>query len=303
MTNIQSARERKLFMNSMTGYGRAVLTEGAKELTVELKSVNHRYLDISVRGPKILNPYEDIIRKTLAEVFERGHIDVFLNYADLSASKKRVAIDKVLAKDIYVNAADLAKELKIKNDLTLTSLLKTGEVLNFLAGSEEEDLSSFVKSALLSACKSLGEMRAKEGEKLLGIMSARLDKIEELYQDTKKQAPVVCVEYSQKLKERITEALQGVDLDEGRFANEVACYIDKSNIDEELDRLNSHISQARGFINAQANTGRKLDFLIQEMNREVNTICSKANNLTITNLGVELKNEIEKLREQCQNIE
>ncbi len=290
-------------MNSMTGYGKAVWTEEGKELTVELKSVNHRYLDISVKGPRLLNAYEDAVRKTLADNFERGHIDVFLNYADLSSSNKRAVVDKELAKDIYKNAELLSKELKLKNDLTLTSLLKFGDVLSFYAGSEEEDLTAFVKNALNAACASLREMRAKEGQKLFAVMSARLDNIESIYQEIKKQAPMVCMEYSQKLKERIAQALEDVALDEGRFANEVACYIDKSNIDEELDRLNSHIAHAREFIISSANTGRKLDFLIQEMNREANTICSKANNLTVTNLGVELKNEIEKFREQCQNIE
>ncbi len=291
-------------MKSMTGYGKATGSNANKELTIELKSVNHRYLDVNVKMPRCFVAYEDLIKKQIATHINRGHIDVFVNYLDKNDTSKKVIIDFALAKNILDAAHSLKKEFDLKDDFQLNALLKTGDVMTFEVGdNDDEEMEKLIVSTIDNACEQLEKMRMVEGEKLTKGILERIAVVENYVKEIKEYAPKVVADYREKLTARITEALGNVALDEARLINEVAYFADKSNIDEEIDRLVSHIAQARKMLNSLEPNGRKLDFLIQEFNREANTICSKSNNVNVTNLAVELKNEIEKIREQIQNIE
>ena len=292
------------FMFSMTGYGKGEYKQGGIELTVEIKTVNNRYLDVSVKSPKIFNAYEEAIRAQVREKLTRGHADLFINFVDKREKAKELYVDVAAAKGYY----DAALKLKtlfplLADDFTLTTLLKSPDVVRQedVQGADEALLAA-LHSALGMALENLNVMRKKEGEKLAQDMLSRMDEVERLVGIVKERAPLVSETYRSKLSERMKEVLSGVDFDETRLLTEVAVFADKSNVDEELTRLTSHISQFRS-ICKEERVGRKLDFLVQEFNRESNTICSKSNDLAVTNAGLALKNEIEKIREQVQNVE
>ena len=291
-------------MFSMTGYGKGEYKQGGIELTVEIKTVNNRYLDVLVKSPKIFNAYEEAIRAQVREKLTRGHADLFINFVDKREKAKELYVDVAAAKGYY----DAALKLKtlfplLADDFTLTTLLKSPDVVRQedVQGADEALLAA-LHSALGMALENLNVMRRKEGEKLAQDMLSRMDEVERLVGIVKERAPLVSETYRSKLSERMKEALSGVDFDETRLLTEVAVFADKSNVDEELTRLTSHISQFRS-ICKEERVGRKLDFLVQEFNRESNTICSKSNDLAVTNAGLALKNEIEKIREQVQNVE
>ena len=291
-------------MFSMTGYGKGEYKQGGIELTVEIKTVNNRYLDVSVKSPKIFNAYEEAIRAQMRGKMTRGHADLFINFVDKREKAKELYVDVAAAKGYY----DAALKLKtlfplLADDFTLTTLLKSPDVVRQedVQGADEALLAA-LHSALGTALENLNVMRRKEGEKLAQDMLSRMDEVERLVGIVKERAPLVSETYRNKLSERMKEVLSGVDFDETRLLTEVAVFADKSNIDEELTRLTSHISQFRS-ICKEERVGRKLDFLVQEFNRESNTICSKSNDLAVTNAGLALKNEIEKIREQVQNVE
>ena len=292
-------------MHSMTGYGKANVVCEGRELTIELKAVNHRFLDLNIKMPKIFSCCEDILRKTIAQNVSRGHIDVYVNYSDKSEKEKHVDIDFGLAAGYVEAARQLAEKFKgIQNDFTLNSLMRIPDVLKAVAPEEDEEfLKSLVSKTVSIACDDLNEMRRFEGEKIKDDLLSRIDNVENFVVQIKEKAPDVAEEYSEKLKIRISEALADVDYDESKFLNEVAFFIDKSNIDEEIARLFSHVSHFRQLIGEDDCAGRKLDFLVQELNREANTICSKSNNAQLTSIALLLKNEIEKIREQVQNAE
>ena len=291
-------------MFSMTGYGKGEYKQGGIELTVEIKTVNNRYLDVSVKSPKIFNAYEEAIRAQVREKLTRGHADLFINFVDKREKAKELYVDVAAAKGYY----DAALKLKtlfplLADDFTLTTLLKSPDVVRQedVQGADEALLAA-LHSALGMALENLNVMRRKEGEKLAQDMLSRMDEVERLVGIVKERAPLVSETYRNKISERMKEVLSGVDFDETRLLTEVAVFADKSNVDEELTRLTSHISQFRS-ICKEERVGRKLDFLVQEFNRESNTICSKSNDLAVTNAGLALKNEIEKIREQVQNVE
>ena len=232
-------------------------------------------------------------------------MDVFLTYADNGLRPKRVDADLQLAKGILDCAELLKSEFDLINDFQLTSLMKTPDVVTVTFDDDApEILEALLSEAVAEAAEKLDEMRVAEGARLAADMSARIDEIESVLQSVKARAPFVAAEYRKKLAERIREAVgNSVEVDEARLLNEAAFFADKSNIDEEIERLASHIAQARKIMAQGGECGKKLDFLIQEFNRETNTICSKSNDLSLTEYGLKLKNEIEKLREQVQNIE
>ena len=262
-------------MNSMTGYGKAVVERDGRTLTVELKSVNHRFLDVSTKIPRMFIAYEDVIRSGLSKFLTRGHVDVFINYTRSADTDKQVTVDLSLASG-YVNAAKSLSEAfpDLRNDFSVNSLMKSGDVLTLTQTDEDAELlRSMLIEAVDEAAKNLNAMRLAEGEAL-------------------KRDLLI-----------ITEALNGVAVDESKLANEVCFFADKSCIDEEITRLTSHIARARELLNASEPVGRKLDFLIQEFNRETNTICSKSSFLDLTDTALAMKNEIEKIREQIQNVE
>ena len=291
-------------MYSMTGFGRGEYKEGGIELVAEVKTVNNRYLDISVKCPKIFLGYEDTIRGIVRSRLTRGHADVFISFTDKRPKQRTLYIDEGAAR-AYVEAAERLSSLfpKLLNDFTVTALMRQPDVVRSeeTAGADEE-LIAALRGALESALDKLNVMRATEGEKLARDMLARVDAIERSVAAITERAPLVAEEYKNRLAEKVQSYLENVPVDEGRLLTEVAVFTDKANIDEELTRLGSHISQFRA-ICADELVGRKLDFLIQEFNRETNTICSKSNDLQITKLGLGMKNDIEKIREQVQNVE
>lgn len=291
-------------MLSMTGYGKGEYIQGGLEMTVEIKTVNNRYLDVSVKAPRIFAAYEDVIRTTVRKKLTRGHADVFVSVKDKRERPTALSVDLALAK-AYISAA---KALKAENpdlpdDITLSSVLRYPEVLKQEdVQSLDEELTKGLEIALNGALDKLNEMRAVEGQKLKDDMLARVETIENLVAEIATRAPMIAQEYREKLTARVKEYLDGAQIEESRLLTEVAVFTDKSNIDEELTRLRSHIEQFRS-IAEEGIVGRKLDFLVQEFNREANTTCSKSNDVTVTRLGLALKNEIEKVREQVQNLE
>jgi uncharacterized protein (TIGR00255 family) len=288
----------------MTGYGKGEYAEGGLELTCEIKTVNNRYLDVSIKAPRIFAAYEDVIRNTIRKKLTRGHADVFISFKDKRERPTALAVDIALAGS-YVAAAKALKEAfpDLTDDVTLSSVLRYPDVLKQEdSQSLDEEMTKGLDVALNIALDKLNEMRLVEGEKLKADMLARVDTIEGIVGEIAQRAPLIAKEYREKLTARVQEYLDGANIDESRLLTEVAVFTDKSNIDEELTRLRSHIEQFRA-IAKEGIVGRKLDFLVQEFNREANTTCSKSNDVAITRAGLNLKNEIEKIREQVQNLE
>lgn len=293
-------------MFSMTGFGRGEYNEGGVELTVEIKTVNNRYLDASVKCPRIFSAREEAVRTAVREKLTRGHADIFISYSDKREREKTVRLDEAAAKS-FVAAAARIKELfpDVNDDVSVSSVLRFPDVLKAdEVSAADDELITALDRALEIALVKLNAMREVEGKKLEKDMLSRMDTIEKLVAEVEKRAPLVAQNYRVKLEAKIKKILEsvGAEVDESRLLTEVALFSDKSNIDEELTRLHSHISQFRE-ICGETLVGRKLDFLVQEFNRETNTICSKSNDLEITRLGLALKNEIEKIREQVQNVE
>jgi uncharacterized protein (TIGR00255 family) len=288
----------------MTGYGRGQYKQNGIELTVELKTVNNRYLDVAIKCPRVFIAKEELIRSLIREKLTRGHIDVFVTLSDKREKQKELFLDEGMAKAY----ADSARKISAMfpdavNDFSVTSVLRYPDVIKTEeASSADDELVVALSEALNLALDNLNAMREAEGEKLKTDMLARMETIEKLVKNVAVRAPIVVDNYREKLEVKIKKILDNVEVDEGRLLTEVALFADKSNIDEELTRLSSHISQFRA-ICKETLVGRKLDFLVQEFNRETNTICSKSNDLEVTKLGLALKNEIEKVREQVQNVE
>ena len=291
-------------MYSMTGYGRGEYKAGGVELTVEIKTVNNRYLDASVKCPRIFNAYEEEVRYAVRKKLTRGHADVFISLSDKRERQKTLTLDENAAK-AYVASAEKLLSLfpELVNDLSVTGVMRLPDVIkqDDIAAADEEIIAA-LNCALSQALDNLNAMRLKEGAKLEEDMLSRMSAIETLVNKIETRAPLVAENYRQKLKAKMEKLLGGAEVDESRLLTEVAVFSDKSNIDEELTRLHSHISQFREICKEQL-VGRKLDFLVQEFNRETNTVCSKSNDLEVTRLGLALKNEIEKIREQVQNVE
>ena len=291
-------------MLSMTGYGRGEYKAGGVELTVEIKTVNNRYLDASVKCPRIFNAYEEEVRSAVRKKLTRGHADVFISLSDKRERQKTLTLDENAAK-AYVASAEKLLSLfpELVNDLSVTGVMRLPDVIkqDDIAAADEEIIAA-LNCALSQALDNLNAMRLKEGAKLEEDMLSRMSAIETLVNKIETRAPLVAENYRQKLKAKMEKLLGGAEVDESRLLTEVAVFSDKSNIDEELTRLHSHISQFREICKEQL-VGRKLDFLVQEFNRETNTVCSKSNDLEVTRLGLALKNEIEKIREQVQNVE
>ena len=292
-------------MKSMTGYGKATVTRGNRELTIELKSVNHRFLDVSLKIPRAFIEYEDVIRNGLAKGLSRGHVDVFLNYTLVGDTDKTVSVDLSLAKG-YVESAKALQEAfpELHFDYNINALMRSNEVLTLKQTDEDgEVIREMLTEAVAEAVKALNAMREVEGNALRSDILGKIDKLETMLTQVKQYAPKVAEQYREKLRARVTEALGSVQLDESKLINEVCFFVDKSCIDEEITRLTSHIASARKILFTNEPVGRKLDFLVQEFNRETNTICSKSSYLELTNVALDMKNEIEKIREQIQNLE
>ena len=291
-------------MKSMTGYGKGVSANQEMQLTVELKSVNHRFLDINTKIPRSFIAHEDVIRSVLSSNVSRGHVDVFINVEQTSERPRVVSADIGLALGYMQVANQLAQETGLKNDFQVNSLMKSPDVIKVeQAEQDEEAIRELLQQALQIAVEKLNEMRLVEGQKLIADLSLKINHVEQLLNQVQEFAPQVVAQYRTKLLQRMQEALDNVEVDQARLLNEVAFFTDKCNVDEEITRLHCHIQNAREILKLTQPIGRKLDFLVQEFNREANTICSKSNNVTLTNIALEIKNEIEKIREQVQNLE
>ena len=291
-------------MLSMTGYGKGEYVKDGLELTCEIKTVNNRYLDVSVKAPRIFASYEDVVRNTVRKKLTRGHADVFVSLKDRRERPSALTVDTALASSYLSAVAQLKEKFPaLVDDVTLSSVLRYPDVLKQEdAVALDDELTTALDTALNIALDKLNEMRAVEGEKLKQDMLSRVATIETIVGEISERAPMIANEYKEKLTTKVREYLDGAQIDESRILTEVAVFTDKSNIDEELTRLRSHIEQFRS-ISEEGIVGRKLDFLVQEFNREANTTCSKSNDVTITRAGLALKNEIEKIREQVQNLE
>lgn len=289
---------------SMTGYGKGIAEKDGLKITVELKSVNHRFLDLNIKLPKVFSFAEDTLRKTLQSKVGRGHIDVYVNCEDNREDKCSLRIDYDLAKQ-YVDAAkQLSDKFGVVNNLYANEILRIPEVVTQVANEEDEGtLSQLLVEACTQAVDSLNKMRALEGEALIKDLVSKVEGIKNALPEIQKLSPVTLDEYRQKLNERIKEYLKEVPVDEVRLINEVAFYSDKFCTDEEIIRLYTHTSHFEKIVKEGGAVGKKLDFIVQEMNRESNTIGSKCNNADITKYVVFLKSEIEKIREQVQNLE
>lgn len=291
-------------VNSMTGFGRSLLSRDGREITVELKSVNHRYLDVSFRMPRHIGFVEDSLRNILSQELKRGHVDVYLFYRNTREDARQVSVDQTLLGAYLEVARGVAERFQLRDDIGLSAALRLPDVTNVIAAEEDrEAVCSLAEEACLCACQELKAMRAAEGSRLFADVRSRCETVEALANHIAQRAPLVVEEYRQKLQERIAALLSGAEVDQSRLAMEVALFADKANIDEELVRLNSHVGQMRAMLQGDEPAGRKLDFIVQEMNREFNTIGSKANDAQIVNLVIQGKAEVEKIREQVQNIE
>lgn len=290
-------------MYSMTGYGKGIYEKDGKKVTVELKTVNHRFLDWGLKFPKTFLFLEDDFKAIIKSRIQRGHIDMYLSYDQTECAKGGFKADADLAKNYVEVAENLANSLGLQNDLTLTSLLRVPDVVVRAENKEDEELlKEITMKALDEALDNLLVARAKEGEAIKKDFISKLDNMQASLDAIKAYAPEVTADYREKLSARISDAVNGV-VDEVRLATEIAIFADKCCIDEEITRLGAHIDLARKLMTETRPIGRDLDFRIQEMNRETNTISSKANYLKITAEVLKLKNEIEKLREQAQNVE
>lgn len=291
-------------MYSMTGYGKGTASKDGRELTVELKSVNHRFLDVSMRLPRVLSCVEDPIRTAIASRLSRGHIDVFVNYRNTRSDAKSVRVDQVLLSE-YVSAARAANEsLGLSDDLTLSVVLRLPDVTEIIPSDEDtEALIALTQEAVFAALDAMIVMRKCEGERLKAALSDGVSQMDAYREQIQNRAPIVSENYRQKLNERIEAVLHDTEIDRARLATEVALFADRCCIDEELVRLKSHIAQFRAYLASEEPVGRNMDFIVQEMNRECNTIGSKANDSELTSAVLGCKAEIEKLREQIQNVE
>ncbi|MVO99237.1 YicC/YloC family endoribonuclease [Paenibacillus lutrae] len=293
-------------IRSMTGFGHASLSSHGYRVSLDIKTVNHRYCDISVRMPKEWMAYEDTVKKAVLRYIKRGRADCFVTIERETVSNKSVSVDWALV-DGYMQAAEqIQKRHGIAGGLVVSDLLRLPDLLSISEqrAAADDALVDLLTSCMEEALKSLNGMRESEGAHLAGDLTARLSLIDSLNNEMMRYAPEVVRDYAAKLRQRIQDLLSDqIPADEQRLAAEIALFADRSNVDEEMTRLQSHINQFRQLLGSREPVGRKLDFLIQEMNREANTIGSKAGHIEVSNRVIELKAELEKMREQIQNIE
>ena len=291
-------------IKSMTGFGRAELQDEVRRFTVEIKSVNHRYLDFNMKMPKKLSVFEAAIRGVLKEYMQRGKVDVFISCEDFSSGRMQLHYNSELAGRYLEYFRQMEKEFALENDIKVSHLSRCPEVLTMEEQEiDVEELWSELEKALRAAGEQFAASRQVEGENLKRDLTAKLDSLQANVRRIEERAPEILSEYRNRLETKMKELLEDTQMEDSRIAAEVVISADKICTDEETVRLNSHIENMKTALNDGEGIGRKLDFIAQEMNREANTILSKANDLETTNIAIELKTEIEKIREQIQNIE
>lgn len=291
-------------MKSMTGYGKGVATKNKRTVTVEIKSVNNRFLEVSCKLPKSLMYIDDVIQKSIKSTVSRGSFDVYFSYENLSDTAKKVNVDKALAAEYVAAAKALRAEFRLEDDYNVTALLRTPEVVSVSVPEDDRDLvCDLTREAAAEALLRLDRMRETEGDGIKKDLYSLIENLQSYLDSAKKRAPLVVADYKKGLTVRVKELLDGYAPDESKLLNEVAFFADKADINEEISRLNSHIGQFVSICTEKAPQGRRLDFLSQEMVREVNTMGSKSNDITLTGYVVAMKNEVEKIKEQIRNVE
>lgn len=291
-------------MHSMTGYGKGVSKRDGKTITIEIKTVNHRFLDCNIKLPRNFLFVEDRVKKAVSSAISRGHVDLYLTYEQSSTDEGAYTVDLELANNYLTAVRQLENGTGLANDVTLSTLLRVGDIVTRQQSVEDEDLlAEMTLEAASEALVNLKVMREKEGQSQKADIASKLGTIEACLDRIKEFAPKVVEDYRELLNARIAEVAQPSLVDKQRLATEVALYADHCAIDEEITRLSTHISNMRSLLEATEPVGRKMDFLVQEFNRETNTIGSKANDMRITKEVLAIKNEIEKMREQAANIE
>ena len=291
-------------IKSMTGFGRAELIDEEKKITVEMKSVNHRYLDVNMRMPKKFSVFEASIRSLLKEYIQRGKVDVFITCEDYTQSRVSVKYNREIAQQYLGYLQEMSRDFQLSGEINAALLSRYPEVLTMEEQTEDEDeMWGALEGVIRNAAVQFVEARTKEGIELKRDILDKLEKMEEKVELVEKRSPDIIKEYREKLETKVKELLADTQIEESRIAAEVVIYSDKICVDEETVRLKSHIDGMRDELLKGGNVGRKLDFIAQEMNREANTILSKANDLATSNVAIDLKTEIEKVREQIQNIE
>ncbi|MDD3338721.1 MAG: YicC family protein [Lachnospiraceae bacterium] len=291
-------------IKSMTGFGRGEIMDTDMKFTVEIKSVNHRYLDFNIRMPKKFSFFESSIRNTLKEYMQRGKVDVFITYEDFTESRVALHYNKEIASQYMQYLNQMSEDFGMENDVRISGLSRYPEVLTMEEQTaDEKEIWSQLEKTIRQAAQQFSESRNTEGESLRNDLFEKLDGLNNLVTQVETRSPEIMNEYREKLETKMHELLEDNQIDENRIAAEVVLFADKMCTDEETVRLRSHIEHMKETLKEGTGIGRKLDFIAQEMNREANTITSKANDLNTTNIAIELKTEIEKIREQIQNIE
>ncbi|MCC8142143.1 MAG: YicC family protein [Lachnospiraceae bacterium] len=289
---------------SMTGFGRGECSDDFRKITVELRSVNHRYLDVNVKMPRNLNFLETFVRSALKNSVSRGKVDVFLSYEDLSNHDVNVKYNRELATEYLSLLREMAEDFSLEDDIRTSTLSRYPEVLTMEDVSlDEKEIKALIEKALQQALEQFVEARTVEGEKLRGDLEEKLQNMLKNVDLVEERGPQIVAEYREKLEQKVRELLDNVQIDEGRLTSEIVLFADKICTDEETVRLRTHIYSMIDTLKEENEVGRKLDFIAQEMNREANTILSKANDMETSNIAIELKTEIEKVREQIQNLE
>ena len=291
-------------IKSMTGFGRCEVAEGTRKITVEMKSVNHRYLDVNIKMPKKLNFFETAIRNELKNYIQRGKVDIFISYEDMAESNVCVKYNRELAAEYMKYLWKMSEDFSLDNDVRVSTLSRYPEVLTMEEQTvDEEELWQFLEKAVQGAAETFVETRIREGENIREDLLSKLNAMLEDVAFIEQRAPQIIASYKQKLRDKVKELLEDTQIDEARLLTEVTIFADKVCVYEELVRLRSHITTTRDNLLEGGSVGRKLDFIAQEMNREANTILSKTTDLETSNRAIDLKTEIEKVREQIQNIE
>lgn len=291
-------------IKSMTGFGRAEVMEGNRKFTVEMKSVNHRYLDINIKMPKKISFFESAVRNLLKEYIQRGKVDVFITYEDYNEDNFSLKYNEEAAKEYLGYLQKMSETFGLENDVKVSTLSRYPEVLTLEEQSvDEKELWAVLEKALRVASRQFVESRITEGENLQKDLIGKLDTMLTYVDFIEERSPQILKEYRARLEAKVAELLADTQLDENRIAAEVTIFADKICVDEETVRLRSHVEATKNTLSEGGSVGRKLDFIAQEMNREANTILSKANDLAISDTGINLKTDIEKVREQIQNIE
>ena len=297
-------KDYEKMIKSMTGFGRCENQQDSKKFTVEMKAVNHRYFDVNIKMPKKFSFFEASIRNLLKTYVQRGKVDVFITYEDFAEENVALKYNENIAAEYLKYYRKMAETFGLEDDIRVSSLGRCPEVFTMeVQDIDEEEIWAVLEKAIKGACQQFVEAREREGEILKNDILDKLDRMEENVSLIETRYPQIVVEYRKKLEDKVKELLGDAQIDENRLASEVILFADKICTDEETVRLRSHITTMKEALIQGGSIGRKLDFIAQEMNREANTILSKANDLETSNIAIDLKTEIEKVREQIQNIE